>query len=95
MDTSTYIAKTWIPKGQSPMRDMEVDGSTSFQIPTSEFVISPLNAPASLYVLSIREGIENPKPIVQLNANEYTQISGLVPNITLYVGTNEKFYIRF
>ena len=72
-----------------------MDGSTSFKIPTSEFVISPLDAPASLYVLSIREGVENPKPIVTLNANEYTQISGLVPNITLYVGTNEKFYIRF
>jgi len=76
-------------------KEVTIDSSTQFSVMSEDFIISPLQSAASLYIVSIHEGVENIQKIADLNADEYTQISGCIPGVKFYIDTNEKFYIKF
>ena len=76
-------------------KEHTIDASTQFSVMSEDFIISPLQAAASLYIVSIHEGVENVQKIADLNADEYTQISGCIPGVKFYIDTNETFYIKF
>ena len=78
-----------------PARQITIKGPERFRVNSYDFVISPLSAGADLHVLSIHHGVEQDKVIASLNPEQYTQISGLVPDITMYLDTEETFYIKF
>lgn len=76
-------------------KEVTIDASTQFSVMSEDFIISPLQSAASLYIVSIHEGVENAQKIADINADEYTQISGCIPGVKFYMDTNEKFYIKF
>lgn len=76
-------------------KQLTIKGSERFHINAFDFVISPLSASADLHCLSLHHGVENDKVIATLNPEQYTQISGLVPDLLMYIDTEETFYIKF
>lgn len=94
MAVTKVIAQTSKPASKLA-KEMKIEGKTNFKINAHDFVISPLQAQADLHILSNHYGVENDMVIATINADEYTQISGLVPNLTMYLDTEETFYIKF
>lgn len=94
MPTDKIVAQTSKPASKLA-KEMTVHGSERFKINAHDFVISPLSADADLHCLSNHYGVENDRVIETLYGDQYTQISGLVPNLTLYIDTEETFYIKF
>lgn len=78
----------------SVVNEIKIEGNQKFKIQSSDFMISPLEADADLYINSIYHGVENPKVMAKIKAGEYTKISGLCTDIELYVDTDETFYIK-
>lgn len=94
MATEKIVAQTSKPINQLA-KQLTVKGTERFKINSHDFVISPLSADADLHCLSNHWGVENDKVIATINAEQYTQISGHVPNLIMYVDTDETFYIKF
>lgn len=94
MEVTKVIAQTSNPASKLA-KEMKVEGKANFKINARDFVISPLQAQADLHILSNHYGVENDRIITTINSDEYTQISGLVPNLTMYLDTEETFYIKF
>ena len=94
MDTQKITATTWKPV-EKVAKEMTVVGDEHFKINAPKFIVSPLQAAADLHIISIHNGVENDQVMDTINANEYTQIQGLVNNVEMYIQTSETFYIKF
>lgn len=75
--------------------EMEVVGNTPFTVYSTDFMISPLQADADIYINSIHAGVDDPKKLDTIKAGDYTKITGNVPNTEMYVDTTETFYIKY
>ena len=76
------------------VNEIKIVGRQPFKLISTDFMISPLQASAGLYINSIYHGVKNSIQIATIDANEYTKVTGLVTGIELYVDTDETFYIK-
>lgn len=79
---------------QNVVNEIKIEGRQKFKLNSGNFMISPLDSDADLYINSIYHGIENPSNIAKIKAGEYTQVNGLPTCIELYLDTDETFYIK-
>lgn len=90
------VAKSGIrPIDRVVVKEMTVVGNQKFMVNSPNFIISPISKEALLYINSIHSGIEDPKPVASLSANDYNKITGAVPNTEFYIDTDETFYIKW
>lgn len=78
---------------------IKVNGSTSFMIPTTDFMISPLSADAHLYIDKLSDGNSestvSSKIVGDITAGEYTKITGAIPNIRYHINTTDNFEVVY
>lgn len=91
-----YVAKSGIrPQDRVMVKELKVEGREPFQVNCPNFIISPLKAPATLYIKSIHAGVDDPKPVAILVENDYNKIVGAVPDTEFVIDTDETFYIKW
>ena len=91
-----YVAKSGIrPQDRVVVKEMEVKGSQKFKVNCANFIISPLSKDACLYINSIHAGVEDPKPVAVLTAEDYNKIRGVVPDTEFFIDTDETFYVKW
>jgi hypothetical protein len=83
------------PKDAVVIGEITVVGNQKFKINSPNFIVSPLKKDASLYINSIHSGVEDPRCISVLVADDYNKITGAVPNTVFYVDTDETFYVKW
>lgn len=72
-----------------------IHGNEVFSIGASEFLISPLSSPATLYIKGVKDGVEEPKKLADIEAGDYTKVIGAVDLVNYYIETTETFYISW
>lgn len=83
------------PQDRVVVKEMTVNGKQTFKVNSPNFIMSPLKKEALLYINSIHAGVDDPKPVAMLTADDYNKITGAVPDTEFYVDTEETFYIKW
>lgn len=91
-----YIAKSGKRESDTVVvKEMVVKGKTPFKINCPNFIISPLNESANMYINSIHAGVVDTKLAAILSPGDYNKIVGAVPDTEFYIDTDETFYIKW
>lgn len=72
-----------------------ITGSKPFTVPSDGFMISPLSADATLYLVKLANETDNPIAQGEIKANDYTTVYPVSPNATWKIDTADTFIVTF
>lgn len=74
---------------------IKVNGNAKFNVPVTDFEISPLSADCHLYQDSLADETTNSVIVGDITAGEYTKVANSIAGTMFHINTTDNFIIVY